>query len=187
MGKTCKQIWFKHTNGALKRIPGIVNNLDLGPKMVQETETVHDWKGTRKRTVLRWDKDHIVKLTLLNEELEAKLTAKDKTYSEDVQNKIQARRAEQADAVIQANEALRDVIRNYERSGGIQVVEWDKVVDVDSLDAREAVISELSPIAIADFENRGIEIPAHLKRQAPTAKADTGGVVIKDSIKKTKE
>ncbi len=188
MAKIIHQIHFKHTDGSLKKIPGVRNVADLAPKLVQEVETKFDGNGPVERPIMRVDKNHIVKLTLLNEEVDLKLTEREKKQSVEVQNLILARRAAEADAIIQANDALRDRLRSYEQRGGIEVINWDVAVNADSPEAQEGLVAELSPIAIADMESRGIPIPDRFKRQVPVAPPNVEPTItVKQSVKKPKE
>jgi hypothetical protein len=178
MGKKVHQIWFKHKTGSIKRIPGVVNYEQLAPKLTQVVTSVN---GVRK-PMLQADMNHIVKLTLLDEEADVKLTEKEQKLPKAVQERILARRAEEVDKIIRANEMIRAGVRHYEVRGDVEVIDYDKEVDVASLDSREAIVAELSPIAIADFESRGIEIPERMKRVGK-AVAENSGTMVREAVK----
>lgn len=177
-----KAIAFKHLNGALKNIPGVTNKQDLCPQLIQEVEMT---SAGLPRPVFRWNKDFIAKVILFDEETDARLTDTEKKYSESVQDALRVRRAEQATLAIEANNAIREAIRSFEVRGGIQVVDWDLEIDMDSPEARGSTFNQLSEIALSDFADRGIQVPDHLKKQLTTgAAAEPSGIVIKQSLPK---
>jgi hypothetical protein len=181
MSHIIKQVWFKHINGALKNIPGIANKSELSPRLEQVVDVV----GGIERPIMRLDTTYIAKITLLDENVEVRLTPKEEKLPKGVQERILARRAEEADLRIRANEAIKQSIKSYEDRGGIKVLDWDKSVDADSPENKGSVIHELSEIALADFADRGIEVPEHLKRSSVTgAVSEKSGIAIKQSLSK---
>jgi hypothetical protein len=177
------QLWFVHKNGAKKQIPGVLDTAQLAPRIYQDTQTMADG---RTRYVMKTDMDHIVKLNLLNEDVEVKLTPREEAFPDGVKERILADRSKDVYAMIQANESLRNTLRYYEANNEVEVLEWDKVVDLKSQEAREGIITELSEIAMADMEARGIEIPAKFKK-VKTAVQDTPNIEVKAGPKKKPE
>lgn len=180
-----KAITFKHITGTQKFLPGVVNKEDLAPRLTQETEMT---LAGQYRTVLKLDQNFVARVWLFDEDTEAKLTKTEEKYSQAVKDAIQAKRADQATLALQANEALRDAVRLLEAQGEIKVLDWNYEVDDSAPEVRGHNISELSEIAMADFADRGIEIPDHLKKTATRAAvADKAGIVVKSGLPKEKK
>lgn len=174
---------FKHLTGSLKMIPGVHNREDLCPRLIQDVARVNG----KERPYFKLDESFTPKILLQDEELDVKLTEKEKKHPQSVQNKILERRTEEADFRIRANDALRDSLRYFEAQGEIKVLDWDYVADDESAEVKGSVINELSPIALADFEDRGIPVPEHLKRAAATMPAtvtEKSGVQVKQALSK---
>lgn len=176
-------VLFKHLTGSLKMIPGIHNREDLCPRLIQDVARVNG----KERPYFKLDESFTPKILLQDEEIEIKLTEKEQKLPQSVQNKILERRTEEADFRIRANDALRDSLRFFEAQGEIKVLDWDYVADDESPEIKGSVINELSPIALADFEDRGIPVPEHLKRataMAPASVTEKSGVQIKQALSK---
>ncbi len=156
-----KQIWFKHITGSYKFIPGVRNSEDLAPKMVQKTVSL----GGKETYVSVRDDDHIVKITLHDENPSMELSESEKRLNERVQDRILDRRSQETDFAIQANNVIRRALRSFEESGAVKVLDYNKEVDAKSDEAKGAIITSLSEIALADYADRGIEVPAHLGPQ----------------------
>lgn len=175
-------IRFRHVTGSLKNIPGVANKEDLQPRMEQIVTRI----GDKERPVLRLVEDYVPKIMLLDEETDTvRLTETEKKLPAAVQERILARRAEEADLRIRANEMLKQSVKYYEDMGAIKVIDWKYEVDEDSPEAKGTNINQLSEIALADFADRGLEVPAHLKKVSmPTATTDKSSVVVKQGLTK---
>lgn len=176
-----KAITFKHLNGALKFIPGVANKEDLAPRLIQVTEMTI---AGQERTVLKKDESFVAKVYLFDEDTEAQLTEGEKKYSQAVKDSLIARRAEATTLAIQANNEIRDRIRELEKSHDIKVLDWNYEVAEGSGEEKGLAFDQLSDIALADFEDRGITVPEGLrKRTISGASAEKAGVVIKGALK----
>lgn len=158
MSFTRKQIWFKHLDGSQKFIPGVRSSDDLAPRMKNDVLR----HNGRETPVYRRDNDHVVKITLHDENPDTELSESEKKLPERVQERILDRRSQETDFAIQANNSIRRTLRAYEESGAVKVLEWNKEVDPKSEEAKGSIITQLSEIALADFADRGIDVPAHL-------------------------
>lgn len=174
-------ITFKHLQGSKKNIPGVANKEDLQPRLIQEIQMI----GGKERPILKLDESFVPKIALLDEEVDIRLTEKEEKLPKRVQEKILERRTEEADLRIRANEMLKEYLRSYEDRGAIKVLEWDYIVDEESPEVKGSNISQLSEIALADFADRGLEVPAHLKKAsvAPVA-TEKSGVIVKQGLSK---
>lgn len=174
-------IKFKHIHGSLKMIPGVLNKEDLKPRMIQEVIK----HGGKERPVFKLDETFEPKIILQDEEIDVKLTEKEKKLPEKVQELILARRAEEVDFRIRANEMLKAAVKSFEDRGAIKVLDWDYIIDSESPEAKGSVIRELSPIAMADMEDRGIPIPEHMKKTSMAAvSTDKSDVQVKQGLSK---
>lgn len=175
-------IKFRHITGSLKNIPGVANKEDLQPKMEQVVERI----GNKERPVLKLVKDFVPKIALLDEETDTvRLTESEEKLPQAVKDRILSRRAEEADLRIRANEMLKQSVKYYEDMGAIEVLDWDYVVDENSPEVKGSNINQLSEIALADFADRGLEVPAHLKKASmPVAATEKSGVVVKQGLSK---
>lgn len=175
-------IKFKHLQGSKKNIPGVMNKEDLQPRMIQVVEMI----GNKERPVLKLDESFIPKIALLDEEADTvRLTEVEEQLPERVRERILADRAEEVHVRIRANAMLKESLKSFESRGAIKVLDWDYVVDEDSPEAVGAITSGMSEIQLADFADRGLEIPSHFKKVsvAPVA-TEKSGVIVKQGLSK---
>lgn len=177
-----KYIKFRHLTGSLKNIPGVANKEDLQPRMEQVVERI----GNKERPLLKLVKDFVPKIALLDEETDmVRLTPAEEKLPEAVRERILADRASEAHLRIRANEMLKQSVKYYEDMGSIEVLDWNYEIDENSPEAKGSNINQLSEIALADFADRGLEVPAHLKKASmPVAATEKSGVVVKQGLSK---
>lgn len=182
MSGTNTKISFKHLTGQYKPIPGI-DDADLSPRLVQKLKT-HPEAGQKPFPEMELVPGHVVSIILVNEDYED-LSDADKKLPPNVVVKIEQDRANEMIMRRTANQSVRNVLQHYARSNDIEIIGETELDAQELLDSPYPIVS-LSDIAKADYQDRGIEIPAKLQSNTDTERLRAKEVIAKKTAAEKK-
>lgn len=162
-----KKIAFKHITGSLKFIPGL-DDRDLAPRMVQKHITSPE-AGKTPFPIQELVQGHVVNIVLVDEDY-IDLTPAQKKLPSAVVEHLEKNAAEEMLFRIAANQKVRDTLQHLARTNEIEII-GESELDPEELLKTAYPIVSLSEIAQADWESRGIPIPAALQGKGDTERA----------------
>jgi hypothetical protein len=151
------QITFKHMTGSRKEIAGIAD-VDRAPRLVSREQFSSEIG--KNIAMFQRDESHVVKVILVNEEyepLEDTLNELPKAAKE----RIEQNRTDEFMARKSANNNIRMALRKLAEDNQIELLGESEITPEEVLKNAKSVVN-LSAIAIADYEDRGIPVPPDL-------------------------